>query len=41
MTVSSYQSIFLIFAAIAIFSLALIFCIPSVIPRHDAEYYNP
>jgi len=39
--VSRYQSIFLIFAVIAFFSLVLIFCVPSVIPKHDEEYYRP
>lgn len=41
LSISNYQSIFLIAAGFATFCLTLIFCLPSVVPRHDEDYYNP
>ncbi len=38
--VSLFQTIFLFCSGIALFSLTLIFCLPSVVPQHD-DYYNP
>lgn len=38
--VTSFQSIFLICAVLAAFLLTLLFCLPSVVPRHE-DYYNP
>ena len=39
--ISNYQSIFLIAAGFAFFCLTLVFCLPSVVPRHDEDYYKP
>ena len=41
LSISNYQSIFLIAAGFAAFCLTLVFCLPSVVPRHDQDYYNP
>ena len=38
--VSLFQTIFLFCSGIALFSLTLLFCLPSVVPRHE-DYYNP
>ena len=37
---SNFQTIFLICGLLAIFSLALVFLIPSLVPRHE-DYYRP
>lgn len=39
--ITNYQSIFLIAAIFAFFCLTLVFCLPSVCPRHDQDYYQP
>ncbi len=39
-SVSHFQTIFLFCSGIAFFSLILLFCLPSVVPRHE-DYYNP
>ncbi len=38
--ISSFQSLFIILAGIALFSLILIPCMPCLIPKHE-DYYNP
>ncbi|WP_337747436.1 MFS transporter [Victivallis vadensis] len=37
---SHYQTIFLFSSLLALFFLTLVFCIPSVVPKHE-NYYNP
>lgn len=39
-TVSHFQTIYLMAACGAIFFLILLFCLPSVVPKHE-DYYNP
>ena len=38
--ISHFQTIFLFCAGAAFFSLILLFCLPSMVPRHD-DYYQP
>jgi len=38
--VSLFQTIFLFCSGIALFSLTLVFCLPSVVPKHE-DYYDP
>ncbi|MBQ9500649.1 MAG: MFS transporter [Lentisphaeria bacterium] len=38
--VSLFQTIFLFCSGTALFSLTLVFCLPSVVPRHE-DYYDP
>ena len=37
---SRFQTIFIFCAGLALFCLILLFCLPSVVPKHD-DYYNP
>ena len=39
-TVSRFQTIFLFCSGIAVFSLILLFSLPSMVPQHE-DYYNP
>lgn len=37
---SKFQTIFLFCSGLALFCLILLFCLPSVVPKHD-DYYQP
>ena len=39
-SISRFQTIFLLCAGLALFCVTLFFCLPSVVPKHE-DYYNP
>ena len=40
LSVCNYQTLFLIEAFFGLFCLIMLFCIPSVVPKHE-DYYEP